>query len=97
MRCADGTSRPPSFNSIYYDCRGTLTASPKDANDDDVPAYIHGPDILWETESGEGETVLVEEYPGVTFNKFVTGIDRGPFRVCATVAGVRSCINGEVY
>ena len=96
MRCGKEVTEPPRFNAIYTGCRGTLTASPKDKNDDDVPAYIHGPAIQWEVESGQ-QAIMLEDYPGTDFNMFVTGTERGEFRICATVQLVRSCMNGQIY
>ena len=73
-----------------------MTATPKYANGDDVPLSVHGPVIDWELESG-GAFVEVRDpsFPS-DFNKDLVGLQPGPFSLCATVKGVKGCLNGTV-
>lgn len=76
-------------------CKGFVTATPKQANGDDVPAAVHGPDIDWELEYG-ANIVEVKNSQASTFNKDLTGLRVGAFNLCATVGGVRGCLDGTV-
>ena len=62
---------------------------------DDIDARIHGDRIEW-TLAQEEDHVKVEDYTGVPFNKTVTALHPGHFSLCATVKGVKGCLNGEV-
>jgi hypothetical protein len=77
-------------------CRGLVTATPKDVNNDDVPAHIHGPDIEWFILTGDN---IINVHPPTfasAFNKDVTGARTGAFGLCATVRGVTGCLMGSV-
>ena len=48
INCGQGVPVPRNGERILpRGCRGYVTATPKDINNDDVPAAIHGPDIEW--------------------------------------------------
>lgn len=76
-------------------CKGFVTATPKQANGDDVPAAVHGPDIDWELEYG-ANIVEVKNSQASDFNKDLTGLRVGAFNLCATVGGVTGCLDGTV-
>jgi hypothetical protein len=78
------------------ECRGFVTATPKDANGDDVPAHIHGPDIDWFILYGEDIIDVHEPTFDSDFNKDVTGAHTGAFGLCATVREVTGCLIGTV-
>jgi hypothetical protein len=95
--CPDPQRDMPDFalRQIPMGCIGLITATPKDRNNHDVDARIHGPDILWEITAGEGRLELMD-FPGVPFNKKVKTVRTGPFTLCATVQGVQGCYNFAV-
>ena len=96
IRCINGV--PPPRNGeklLLMGCTGFVTASPKNRNGDDIDARIHGPQITWTLDQYE-PVVTMEDFPDVTFNKTVTAREPGEFTVCATVKGVRGCLEGEV-
>jgi len=96
IQCEDGRTPPRNGEGLLpSDCTGYVTATPKKADDTDVPKYIHGPEIVWELEQTGGQ-VDVEDFPNVTFNKVLRGRDTGTFRLCATVQTHRGCLDGEV-
>ena len=96
IRCIDGVTAPRNGeNLLLMGCSGFVTASPKNKNGDDIDARIHGDRIDWTLEQEE-PSVRVEDYTGVTFNKTVHATEPGHFRLCATVKGVKGCLNGEV-
>ena len=96
LRCPDDRELP-GFNQgkLPMGCMGTVTATPKDANLEDVPAEIHGPDIDWSLEQ-DGAFVRVDDVENVPFNKNLAGLDLGEFTLCATVQDVQGCMKGEV-
>jgi len=96
IQCEDGRTPPRNGEGLLpVDCTGFVTATPKKEDDSDVDRRLHGPEITWELELAGGY-VVVEDFPNVTFNKFVRGKDPGPFHLCATVQGHRGCLNAEV-
>jgi hypothetical protein len=76
-------------------CKGFVTATPKKANGDDVPSHIHGPNIEWDLEYGHN-IISIKNSQASTFNKDLTGLRVGTFNYCATVGGVRGCLDGTV-
>ena len=76
-------------------CLGTVTASPKDKDDHDVPAAVHGPDIEWELVQ-DGFIADIEGDPVSAFNKFVSAHNPGTFELCATVQTIRGCMKASV-
>jgi hypothetical protein len=96
IQCEDGRTPPRNGEGLLpSDCTGFVTATPKKADDSDVYKRINGPEIVWELEQS-GNQVVVEDFPNVTFNKFVRGRDLGAFRLCATVQTHKGCLEGEV-
>lgn len=96
ITCEDGRTPPRNgARELPEECTGWVTASPKDRNDDDVDARIHGPHITWELRQDD-EHVTVEDFPGVAFNKWLRGRVVGPFALCATVQGKTGCLEGTV-
>jgi hypothetical protein len=89
---------PPPRNGehlLFMGCYGYVTASPKDKNGDDIDARIHGDHIDWLL-AQETTIVSMDDYPGVPFNKTLTARHPGEFTLCATVKGVRGCLEAEV-
>jgi hypothetical protein len=80
---------------LPVDCTGFVTATPKKKDESDVDKRIHGPEITWELEQS-GESVSMEDFPKVDFNKLLRGRDLGEFRLCATVQAHRGCLSGKV-
>ena len=96
MRCPDDRPLPGQGEGLLpLGCRGDVTATPKDINDDDVSAEVHGPEIAWQLRSG-GEVVGVDDIPDQPFNKRLTALALGEFAICATVQTVEGCLNGRV-
>jgi hypothetical protein len=97
ISCKNGKPTPRNGEGrLPTGCRGYVTATPKKANGDDVPAKDHGPDIAWSLESG-GNSVRVEKPTFESdFNKDLVGVRPGPFMLCATVKSVTGCLGGEV-
>lgn len=98
FECGPGVVAPhPREGDLRLGCDGFVTATPKQRNDDDVPAWIHGAEIAWELRSGE-DVVGVEPDPrfGNPFNRILrpTGTV-GSFVLCATVLGREGCLNGR--
>jgi len=95
--CPVGTHLPPPHESLPVGCRGTITATPKDSLGNKLPPELHGTDVTWFVQAGEGTVISPGPSPdGVPFNLVLRGVDAGEFSVCATVAGVTGCLNGKV-
>jgi hypothetical protein len=73
-----------------------VTATPKKANGDDVPAHNHGPDIDWFMLYGEDMVDVQEPTFASDFNKDLVGRQTGAFGLCATVREVTGCLIGTV-
>jgi hypothetical protein len=73
-----------------------VTASPKKANGDDVPADIHGPNIEWFILEGEDKIEVQTPTFASDFNKDVVAVRTGNFGLCATVREVTGCLMGTV-
>ena len=94
--CPDGVEAPRNgVGQLPVGCVGFVTATPKTRDNEDVDPRVHGPDIQWIHWEGH-EQVRVEDFPGVTFNKTLVGLEEGGFRLCAVVKGVEGCLNGTV-
>jgi hypothetical protein len=99
FECAAGVVPPhPTEGRLPLGCDGLVTATPKLANDDDVPPWIHGPEIEWDLREGE-EVVRVD--PDTRFSNPFNKILRprgepGHFYLCATVLGKEGCLFGRV-
>lgn len=96
IRCIDGVTPPRNGERLLLmGCTGSVTASPKNKDGDDVDPRIHGERIDWALEQ-EIPVVRMDDYPDVTFNKYLTAQQPGHFKLCATVKGVTGCLDGEV-
>jgi hypothetical protein len=99
IRCPEGITPPDNAaKKLPIGCTGYISATPKDLNNQDVPAAIHGPDIFWEVFQGEGENLArVTDFPGQNFNKVVDPIDAGYLTLCATVKAVKGCLGFDTF
>jgi hypothetical protein len=96
IRCADGRTPPNNgLGLLPVDCIGFVTATPKNRDNKDVPAAVHGPTVDWTLKEG-AEHARVDDEPNQAFNKNVTGLSKGHFTLCAEVKGVEGCLHGEV-
>ncbi len=97
INCGKGQPSPRNGEGVLpIGCRGYVTATPKDKNGDDVPKRVHGTEIFWELEEGHGSVEVLEPTFESDFNKDLVGISFGAFGLCATVRGVRGCLEGNV-
>jgi hypothetical protein len=95
--CPAGTHLPPPHESLPVGCRGTITATPKDSLGNKLPPELHGTEVTWFVQAGEGTVISPGPSPdGVPFNLVLRGNQVGEFSVCATVSGVTGCLNGKV-
>ncbi len=96
IACEDGITTPRNgANVLPIGCRGFVTATPKQRNNEDVPRYIVGGDIAWRLEQA-GDAVVVHDVPDNDFNKTVVALNAGHYALCATSHGVEGCQYGEV-
>ena len=96
VNCIPGVPAPRNGEKLLLmGCSGYVTASPKDKNGDDVDARIHGDHIEW-TLSQYEPVVTMDDFPNAAFNKIVQARQPGEFTVCATVRGVKGCLEAEV-
>jgi hypothetical protein len=97
ISCPTGVPRPGNGEGrLPVGCTGNVTATPKKADGTDVPAAVHGDTIDWFLEQEHAGVVRMADFPGVSFNKTLTALEKGHFRLCATVKGRTGCLNGEV-
>jgi hypothetical protein len=92
--CANTT---PPHNSLPLGCRGTITATPRDAQGNKLPVSLHDDHCEWFIRYGDGNTIVSSPAPdGVPFNLVLIGRELGEFSVCATVGAKTGCMNGFV-
>jgi hypothetical protein len=97
ISCKNGKAEPRNGErKLPVGCTGFVTATPKDKNNIDVPARIHGPDISWNLMWGNGTVDVRKPTFPSDFNKDVAGLRVGEFSLCATVKGVEGCLHGFV-
>jgi hypothetical protein len=92
------TPPPPGDAKIPVGCDGRVTATPKFKDGTNVPARIHGPNVLWELREGPDVVRLETDprFPNEPFDKvLVTSGKLGYFYVCATVKGKTGCLHGQ--
>src|SRR6266568_6503324 len=95
--CPPGvTPLPPAFNQLPVGCVGTITATPKDAVGNKLPLDLHGADVKWFFEAGEGDIVAASPDQATPFNVRLYARTAGNFRICATVQTRTGCLNGTV-
>jgi hypothetical protein len=93
IRC-EGQRTPPrnGEGKLPVGCTGYVTATPKKANDTDVDARVHGPEIEWQLVPLGGRVILAN-YGDIAFNKVVKGYSPGDVRLCATVQNHQGCLD----
>ncbi len=97
INCGRGNPVPRNGEKILpRGCRGYVTATPKKANGDDVPANVHGPDIEWFVLYGDDIIDVQAPTFASDFNKDIVGVHTGAFGLCATVREVTGCLIGTV-
>jgi hypothetical protein len=97
INCPGGRTPPRNGEKLLpMGCRGLVTATPKQANGDDVPASNHGPDIVWFVHYGDDIIDVLPPTFANDFNKDVVGERTGAFGLCATVREVTGCLIGTV-
>jgi hypothetical protein len=97
VRCRNGKAEPNNgARQVPVGCVGYVTATPKRADNTDVPANQHGQEISWELVYGDGSVDVRESIFPSNFNRDVHGHRVGGFQLCATVKGVTGCLTGEV-
>ena len=95
IRCVDGQTVPNNaLGKLPVGCTGFVTATPKNRENRDVPAAVHGPNIDWVLKDGGQYVDVFDDVQ--TFNKTLIGRAKGHFTLCATVKGVEGCLHGEV-
>jgi hypothetical protein len=98
FECNPGVVAPsPMAGKLPLGCDGYVTATPKQRDGTNVPAWIHGTEIEWELRDGE-DVVRVEPDPrfGEPFNKILRTTGRvDGFVLCATVLGKEGCLRGR--
>jgi hypothetical protein len=96
ITCDEGITPPRNGeNLLPLGCRGFVTATPKQRNNEDVPRHIVGGDIAWRLEE-TGEVVTVHDDASNAFNKMLVGRNAGRYSLCATSHGVEGCQHAEV-
>jgi hypothetical protein len=94
--CEAGLGAPRNgANELPIGCRGFVTATPKQRNNEDVPRYIVAGDVSWRLEQ-QGERVIVHDFPDNAFNKVVVPLNVGRYLLCAASHGVEGCQEAEV-
>ena len=95
--CGKGNPVPNNgWKKLPKGCRGFVTATPKRADNTDVPAKEHGPDIEWFMLYGSEFVDVQDPTFESDFNKDVVGVKVGGVGLCATVKGVTGCLAGGV-
>jgi len=101
FRYTECANTSPPHNTLPLGCRGTITATPRDALGNKLPPSLHGTDVKWFVRNGEGVTISVSpSSDGVPFNLVLISKELGEFSVCATVStgqsSVTGCLDGTV-
>lgn len=96
VTCEEGITAPRNGENVLpLGCRGFVTATPKQRNNEDVPHHIIGTDVAWRLEQA-GEVVNVHDDASNPFNKMLVGRNAGRYSLCATSHGIEGCQHGEV-
>jgi hypothetical protein len=97
FNCPAGVFPPDVLmRQIPLGCRARITATPLNAVGEKLPLELHGPDIRWFVNEGEGTTISPTPDPQQPFNFILDAKDYGSFSLCATVADETGCLNGTV-
>lgn len=93
--CGGNQAPPNSSGLLPMGCIAAVTATPKDAQGNDVPSDLHGPNITWSVTIG-GSYIQVTDDPLQPFNKNVRAVSApGEFQLMATVCGKSGAWNGR--
>jgi hypothetical protein len=93
--CSGNQAPPNSSGLLPMGCIAAVTATPKDAQGNDVPSDLHGPSITWSVTIG-GSYIQVTDDPLQPFNKNVRAVSApGEFQLAATVCGKTGAWNGR--
>jgi len=96
-RCTAGPTPNNGSGTLPANCQADVTATPKDAAGNDVPAAVHGQGIRWSVPIG-ASLIFVDD--GVQpFNKSVSvrpGITSGEFQLSAELCGKQGSWNARV-
>lgn len=98
--CPAGVTPPQnSTRQIKIGCTGQITATPKDAQGNDLPSAVHGRIIAWSVPAGSGLVIVLAD--SEPFNRSARCQGAGVFTLAATVKGVVGsadfeCITGAV-
>ena len=96
IACEDGITAPRNGENVLpLGCRGFVTATPKQRNNEDVPHHIIGSDVAWRLDQ-PGEVVNVHDDASNAFNKMLVGQNPGRYSLCAISHGVEGCQHAEV-
>jgi hypothetical protein len=96
ITCEEGITPPRNGENVLpLGCRGFVTATPKQRNNEDVPHHIIGSDVAWRLEQA-GEVVIVHDDASNAFNKMLVGRSPGRYSLCASSHGVEGCQHAEV-
>jgi len=96
ITCEEGITPPRNGENVLpLGCRGFVTATPKQRNNEDVPRHIIGSDIAWRIEQA-GDVVGVRDDESNAFNKVLVGRNPGRYSLCATSHGIEGCQHAEV-
>jgi hypothetical protein len=96
ITCEEGITPPRNGEGVLpIGCRGFITATPKQRNNEDVPRHIVGGDISWRLEQA-GDVVAINDDAHNEFNKMAVGRNPGRYSLCATSHGVEGCQHGEI-
>jgi hypothetical protein len=96
ITCEEGITVPRNGENVLpLGCRGFVTATPKQRNNEDVPHHIIGRDVAWRLEQA-GEVVIVHDDASNPFNKMLVGQNPGRYSLCATSHGIEGCQHAEV-
>jgi hypothetical protein len=96
ITCEEGITPPRNGENVLpLGCRGFVTATPKQRNNEDVPHHIIGSDVAWRLEQA-GDVVGVRDDESNAFNKQLVGRNPGRYSLCATSHGVEGCQHAEV-
>jgi hypothetical protein len=97
INCGKGNPVPRNGAGVLpRGCKGYVTATPKNQDNSDVPARIHGPDIEWFVLDGEDKIDVRPPTFESDFNKDVVAVRPGSFALCATVKGTTGCLIATV-
>lgn len=96
--CPPGVTPPRNGSGVIpANCSAIFTATPKDQQNVDVPASLHGSTITWAVPVG-AQRVRLTDAGDQPFNKNVTPVEGaapGDVQITATVCGVTGTWNGQ--